>query len=374
MSSLAAVDIPDVRNVASTGGLPAPREGHIPSLDGVRALAFLIVFISHAGLKNLVPGGFGVTIFFVLSGYLITSLLCIELERHGQIDIRSFYLRRAFRILPLLYITLAVAIVLGLAGETGGPVTLGAVLSQGLHWSNYYLIAHGPDSVVAGTIVLWSLAVEEHFYLLFPILFRFTSKGLSRRALGWLLASACVACLCWRLVLILVLHQPGVRTELGTDTRFDGLLFGCLMAVVANPARNDVNWMTLNRVRWAALMAVPVLLLTFLYRNEVFRDTWRYTLQSIALLPLFAYVIRDRFSLAFRALNLRWLAELGTLSYGLYLVHAVVLEWFIRHLQTSKFVLGAATLATAILVSKLLQLGVERPMLRLRKRWAIVRA
>src|ERR1700681_1796400 len=349
MSSLAAVDIPDVRNVASTGGLPAPREGHIPSLDGVRALAFLIVFISHAGLKNLVPGGFGVTIFFVLSGYLITSLLCVELERHGQIDIRSFYLRRAFRILPLLYITLAVAIVLGLAGETGGPVTLGAVLSQGLHWSNYYLIAHGPDSVVAGTIVLWSLAVEEHFYLLFPILFRFTSKGLSRRTLGWLLASACVACLCWRLVLILVLHQPGVRTELGTDTRFDGLLFGCLMAVGANPARNGVNWMSLNRVRWAALMAVPVLLLTFLYRNEVFRDTWLYTFQSIALLPLFAYVIRDRFSLAFRALNLRWLAELGTLSYSLYLVHAVVLEWFIRHLQTSQFVLGPPTLARASL-------------------------
>ena len=143
------------------------------------------------------------------------------------------------------------------------------------------------------------------------------------------------------------------------------------------PTGSLVLLMTMGTVlvtRWAALMAVPVLLLTFLYRNEVFRDTWRYTLQSIALLPLFAYVIRDRFSLAFRALNLRWLAELGTLSYGLYLVHAVVLEWFIRHLQTSKFVLGAATLATAILVSKLLQLGVERPMLRLRKRWAIVRA
>jgi hypothetical protein len=257
MSSLAVVDIPDVNAVASTGNLSAPGEDHIPSLDGVRALAFLIVFISHAGLKDLVPGGFGVTIFFVLSGYLITSLLRVEVERYGEIDIRSFYLRRAFRILPMLYLTLTVAILLGLAGETGGPVTLAAVLSQVLHWSNYYLIAHGPDSVVAGTIVLWSLAVEEHFYLLFPVLFRFTGRRLSRQALGWLLASACAACLCWRLVLILVLHQPGVRTELGTDTRFDGLLFGCLMAVVANPARNDASWLTLKRVRRAALLAIP---------------------------------------------------------------------------------------------------------------------
>jgi peptidoglycan/LPS O-acetylase OafA/YrhL len=374
MSSLAVVDIPDVNAVASTGNLSAPGEDHIPSLDGVRALAFLIVFISHAGLKDLVPGGFGVTIFFVLSGYLITSLLRVEVERYGEIDIRSFYLRRAFRILPMLYLTLTVAILLGLAGETGGPVTLAAVLSQVLHWSNYYLIAHGPDSVVAGTIVLWSLAVEEHFYLLFPVLFRFTGRRLSRQALGWLLASACAACLCWRLVLILVLHQPGVRTELGTDTRFDGLLFGCLMAVVANPARNDASWLTLKRVRRAALLAIPVLLLTFLYRNEVFRDTWRYTLQSVALLPLFAYVITDRYSLAFRILNLRWLAQLGILSYSLYLVHAIILEWFTRHLQASKSVLGVATLATAILVSKLLQLAVERPLFRLRKRWAVVRA
>src|ERR1700716_896812 len=124
MSSLAVVDIPDVNAVASTGNLSAPGEGHIPSLDGVRALAFLIVFISHAGLKDLVPGGFGVTIFFVLSGYLITSLLRVEVERYGEIDIRSFYLRRAFRILPMLYLTLTVAILLGLAGETGGSVTL----------------------------------------------------------------------------------------------------------------------------------------------------------------------------------------------------------------------------------------------------------
>ena len=346
---------------------------HIASLDGVRALAFLMVFVSHAGLKNLVPGGLGVTIFFVLSGFLITTLLRLEFEKNGDVDLRAFYLRRTFRILPLLYLTLTVAILLGLAGQLGGRITPAGVISQVLHWSNYYLIAHGPNSVVAGTIVLWSLAVEEHFYLLFPPLFRLMSKRFSISAQGWLLAAACAACLVWRLVLILVLHRPEVRTELGTDTRFDSLLLGCLMAIVANPARNNCVWLTLKRIRWAAAVAIPVILFTLSYRNEVFRYTWRFTLQSVALLPLFAYVIRDRGSVAFRVFNLQWMTQLGVLSYGLYLVHAVILEWYLRHLRASNLVIGLATLATAILVAKLLQLAVERPFLRLRKRFARVR-
>jgi peptidoglycan/LPS O-acetylase OafA/YrhL len=352
---------------SSTGRSSGSAAPHIPSLDGVRALAFMIVFVSHAGLKDLVPGGFGVTIFFVLSGYLITTLLRLEFERNGMIDLRAFYVRRAFRILPLLYLTLTVAIVLGLAGQLGGGIKLAGVLSQVLHWSNYHLITYGPGSVVGGTIVLWSLAVEEHFYLLFPILFRFMSKRLSTPTQGWLLVSACAGCLLWRLILILGLHQPGVRTELGTDTRFDGLLFGCLLAVVANPVLDASRWLDLKRLRWTAVLALPLILFTFIYRNEAFRETWRYTLQSVALLPLFAYVIKDRGSIVFRILNFRWMAQLGVLSYSLYLVHAIVLEWFTKHLQAPKFVIGVATLATAIVVAKLLQLGVERPLLRIRK-------
>jgi peptidoglycan/LPS O-acetylase OafA/YrhL len=350
-----------------TGKTPAAGVSHIPSLDGVRALAFLIVFVSHAGLRDLIPGGFGVTIFFVLSGYLITTLLRAEFERNRVIDLRAFYLRRSLRILPLLYITLTAAILLGLAGQLGGQITLAGILSQVLHWSNYHLITHGPDSVVGGTIVLWSLAVEEHFYLLFPLLFFFITRRLPKQAQGWLLVLACAGCLAWRLTLILVLHQPGARTELGTDTRFDSLLLGCLMAIVANPVRDNSRWLDLKRVRWASALAIPVLLLTFLYRNEVFRETWRYSLQGVALLPLFAYAIRDCDSFVFRILNFRWMAQLGALSYSLYLIHAIVLEWYTRHLRAPKFVVGVATFITAIGIAKLLQLSVERPLLKFRR-------
>jgi peptidoglycan/LPS O-acetylase OafA/YrhL len=346
---------------------------HIPSLDGVRATAFLIVFVSHAGLKDLVPGGFGVTVFFLLSGYLITTLLRMEFEKKGSIDLRAFYIRRAFRILPLLYITLAFAIFLRVTHQTGGEIHATAIISQVLHWSNYYLIYRAPEAVVGGTIVLWSLAVEEHFYLLFPVVYRYINRTLDRRTQGWVLLFACAACLLWRIVLIVGMHQPPVRTELGTDTRFDGLLFGCLMAIVANPALDSSPWLSLKRIRWAALLGVAGVLFSFLYRNEAFRFTWRFTVQGVALLPLFAYVIKARGSQIFRVLNASWLAELGVLSYSLYLVHAIVLDWFTIHLHSSRPVVGSVALAAAIVIAKLLQHAVERPMQGLRRRYAKIR-
>jgi peptidoglycan/LPS O-acetylase OafA/YrhL len=369
MPSVASITIPDSSAVRPASPSSPPGEFHIPSLDGVRALAFLMVFVSHAGLKDLVPGGFGVTIFFVLSGFLITTLLRLEFEKNGNVDLGAFYLRRAFRILPLMYLTLAGAILLGLAGQLKGTINWAGILSQSLYWTNYYLIANGPNSLVAGAFVLWSLAVEEHFYLFFPPIFRIMNKKFTPNAQGWFLASACAACLVWRLVLIVVMHRPTVRAELGTDTRFDSLLFGCLMAIVANPVQNTPRWLTLDRIRRAAMLAVPVLLFTLLYRNEAFRYTWRYTLQNLALLPLFCYVIKDRGSLVFKILNFRWMTQLGVLSYALYLIHAIVLEWFSNHLTASTFVIGIATLAISLVIAKILQLWIERPSQRLRKRF-----
>ena len=139
------------------------------------------------------------------------------------------------------------------------------------------------------------------------------------------------------------------------------------MAIIANPIRDDLPWLGLRQIRWAAILSIPILLFTFLYRNEAFRETWRYSLQGIALLPLFTYVIKDRGSLVFRFLNLRWMAQLGALSYSLYLVHAIILDWFTKHLHAPVFVIAVSTLATAVMIAKILQLAVERPLLGFRK-------
>jgi peptidoglycan/LPS O-acetylase OafA/YrhL len=94
----------------------ANRAFYLPCLDGIRGLAFLLVFVAHAGLGRLLPGGLGVTIFFFLSGYLITTLLRLEIEDTGTISLRNFYVRRALRILPPMYVTLCIVALLGLYG------------------------------------------------------------------------------------------------------------------------------------------------------------------------------------------------------------------------------------------------------------------
>src|SRR4051812_40780121 len=162
-----------VTALGSVASIPrvAPRNVsmHIPSLDGIRAVSFLLVFLAHAGLAHLLPGGFGVTIFFFLSGYLITTLLRIEFDVTGSISLRLFYLRRILRILPPFYLILALATLLAFVGVLKAPLLPLGVLSQALHFSNYYAAHNGYYGLAAGTGVYWSLAVEEHFYLVFPL-------------------------------------------------------------------------------------------------------------------------------------------------------------------------------------------------------------
>ncbi len=149
----------------------APSKFYIPSLDGIRTIAFLLVFISHAGADRSFTGDFGVTVFFFLSEYLITTLLRREYEENQVINLKHFYLRRLVRILPGFYLVLFVASILTLIGVLGGEIQLPAFLSQALHYYNYYQTFVAFDGVALGTDVYWSLAVEEHFYCIFPFFY-----------------------------------------------------------------------------------------------------------------------------------------------------------------------------------------------------------
>jgi peptidoglycan/LPS O-acetylase OafA/YrhL len=140
----------------------------IPSLDGIRALSFLIVFVAHDNFKP-VPGLFGVAVFFFLSGYLITTLMRIEIENTGTISIEGFYLRRAFRILPPFYIVLLLIILVVKAGVLPGYYDSADLTASVLYVTNFWNIYAHPIQM-PGFNIFWSLAVEEHFYLVFPFL------------------------------------------------------------------------------------------------------------------------------------------------------------------------------------------------------------
>jgi peptidoglycan/LPS O-acetylase OafA/YrhL len=131
----------------------------------------LIVVVSHSGLGALVPGGLGVTIFFFLSGYLITALMLAENERTGKIYILNFYVRRIFRLMPPLFVTLGIAYGLTYVALLLGSITVRGLSAQLLHFANYHTIFFDlGNTVPEGTGILWSLAVEEHFYIILPTL------------------------------------------------------------------------------------------------------------------------------------------------------------------------------------------------------------
>lgn len=288
--------------------------GEIPALNGFRAIAIWFVMLSHVGMERLVPGQFGVTLFFFLSGYLITSLLRLEFLRTGTISFKSFYFRRAVRILPPLAFAVALAAAMSFTGLLR-PLFYPGLISDALFLSNYFPLSGVP-------IGLWSLAVEEHFYFVFPLVaFLFLSRG-GPIACAKFCAVACVFTLGVRLVEVARL-EDFAEVNFWTHTRIDSILFGSILACWNNPVIDEDDRLPRKWISYA--IGAALLASTFVYRDEAFRQTFRYSVQGLALILIFNAAIRDA-TFARRLLDsapMRWVA---LLSYTLYLVHSLVVE------------------------------------------------
>jgi peptidoglycan/LPS O-acetylase OafA/YrhL len=363
----------------------APREravvarrvpSHIPSLDGMRAASFFIVFVSHAGLKDIVPGGFGVTVFFFLSGYLITTLMRVEADRTGHVNLTNFYLRRALRILPPFYIVLVAATALAALGFLDGTLQPMAVASQLLHFSNYWIAAHGGGGVATGTGVYWSLAVEEHFYLVFPaVLLALNGLRLTGRQKAFSFWGICALVLAWRCVLVLLLHVDVERISLCSDTRVDSITFGCALAVWNNPAIDgpapDGIGSRSESALWRLIVlpaGIALLLVTFVVRGPVFRETLRYTVQGVALTPIFMMAVRHPQWRVFRLFNWRPMRFVGSISYSLYLVHHVAIKAVEQHPRLGGVAGALVALFISFAIAWAIHVVVEKPCAQLRRR------
>ena len=338
---------------------------HVPSLDGIRAGSFLIVFGSHV-FSTLIPGQLGVTIFFFLSCFLITTLMRAECEKNGTVNLGRFWLRRALRILPPLFLVVLGSALLSLALYPPGTVHGPALAAQLLFYANYY---DGHPSV-PGTAVVWSLAVEEHFYLLFPLLYVAMQRWrLPRRHQAWLLWGLCAAVLVWRCVRVIAMHTPTGRIISGTDTRIDSILFGCALAVWNNPSL-DRPVLTPNLLKYLLLpLAVAVLLASAYASSATFANTLSFSLQGAALTVLFVAAIRLHDWPPFRVLNWRPVVFIGVLSYSLYLVHDVLLHAVVQVWTPHHASLGVVVALTlSVMVAWVIYEFVEKPCARLRKR------
>jgi peptidoglycan/LPS O-acetylase OafA/YrhL len=348
----------------------------IPSLDGFRAIAVALVFFAHGGLEHVIPGGLGVTIFFVLSGFLISTLMRIEYAATQRIDYRGFYLRRLLRLMPPLIIIVGIVSILSMLAVVT-PFSSGGLFSVLFYYGNYFVIAHHFQGIPDGLGVVWSLAVEEHYYLLYPplaaVLLRIGRVGLSFATL----AALCLAVLAWRCWLAL----NGVGAEyisMATDTRIDAILIGCLMALWRNPwldvprldaARAIASSSSSRRDVPLIVLSLATLLFTLLYRDEFFRMTFRYALQSVAVAVLLYFAVARARHWSFRWLNSRPLVYVGTISYTVYLSHHVIIQTLANHWpQLSWLPKTLLAIALTWAVAEPMRRWVEQPCARLRQR------
>jgi peptidoglycan/LPS O-acetylase OafA/YrhL len=364
--------------------LPKPAEaGHryIPGLDGLRAVAVLAVIAYHVNLGWAQGGLLGVGVFFTLSGYLITDLLLGRSGTSGGLRLGDFWMRRARRLLPALILMLAVVIAwVALFHPSQLPDLRGNVVAASLYMSNWWLIFQhvsyfarfGPPSPLGH---LWSLAVEEQFYLLWPWLLwlglRFTPErnpGSGRRprlAVATLILAAASA------VAMALLYHPGFdpsRVYDGTDTRAFGLLIGAALAVVWPSRRPRVgNDAKLSRtLDVMGLIGLVVIGLLVWRTNQYSPFPYRggMVVLSVATAVVVLAVVNPGSRLG-RVLGMRPLRWLGVRSYGIYLWHFPVIVLTAGALR-GRFDLPRASLqvlATVALAALSWRL-VEEPILR----------
>jgi peptidoglycan/LPS O-acetylase OafA/YrhL len=329
------------------------RHVYVPAFDGLRGVAILPVLLLHVGasvlpngplLSELTRGWYGVDLFFVLSGFLITWILQGEIAATGTIDLKRFYRRRFLRLGPA-YLSMLTAVLMGALLLNRPEVkAIPRILPALFTYTYNYQIA------VGGThfdiiVVLWSLCVEEQFYLFWPTALRWLGI---KRALPFCLI-AILTLTTYRIGLYSWLNwghltaptpDSSVWIYFATDTRIGVILLGCAAALSLRHRRARLMWRWMRESRWLpeTLVVLTGLCVAFVTGGTPSSASWRsatfgYTLEACATAALIGAVFVQPSSMAARALSWRPLAGLGRISYGVYLFHAPI-AWLALHLIT----------------------------------------
>lgn len=313
---------------------PVGGRRYMPGIDGLRALSVLAVIAYHLNIKWAEGGLIGVGIFFVISGYLITDQIINQWERNGRMDLADFWIRRARRLLPATIVMLSVvALWLLIVDPTRLNGLKGGFLSSLFYVNNWWLIFHnvsyfenfGPPSPIGH---LWSLSIEEQFYILWPLLLVAGLKFVRHRGklVVWILACAGVSALA-----MAMLYVPGTdpsRVYYGTDTRMFALLIGCALAVTwpSQKLKDTVTGTSRRRLDIIGGLGLLVLLV-LIYRINEFDDTlYRSGFLMISIISAVVIaVLAHPASLLGKMMGCPSLRWIGVRSYSLYIWHYPVI-------------------------------------------------
>ena len=344
----------------------------VPALDGLRGVALLLMVLFHTLTPPFSGAFISIDMFFVLSGYLICSLLLREWQKTGQISLLQFYVRRFLRLMPALWVFLATLLAL-VFFQYGGEV-FAAARREGV-WAFFYISnwvrALGAAEHMKFFAHTWSLGIEEQFYLLWPAVLCFcVARGGVRRALQAALALA-AACWLWRCTL-LARGAGAERLYNGLDTRLDALMWGCALAawLHGRGAFSAVLQRILQFLAPAA--AAAIFALVFALGWDAWRAPYFYRWTGVAVSWLTGLLIADvvHNPSPVMAQLLRWrpLAFLGVVSYGVYLWH-----WGVEMLLVQRGLGLAQVRLWTFVLTPLAALPsfyvVERPFLRMKSRF-----
>jgi peptidoglycan/LPS O-acetylase OafA/YrhL len=338
---------------------------YIPSLDGLRAISIILVIISH--ITKYFPtidffgfdlGGFGVSIFFVISGFLITTLLLKEKVKHGEISLKNFYIRRVIRILPVAYLFLLCVVILNYAFSMNLPAI--TFVKPMLFVENY-----GDHTKFTPTGHFWSLSVEEHFYLIFPFIL---SKSLKNY-----LITTFVLILITPISILLFFHYKShiflinwiievFKVELGHG--IVAIMVGSLLAIFLFKFPR----IKLPEFKYPDVWLLAILLLSFLFHN------YQLPFIGVIISPIFTSllvlsVIYYRKCLIFNFLNLKPIIYIGTLSYSLYIWQQIFVydqPWGHSFRYGHSLILNIVLLVITAMISYHLY---EKPILKLKERF-----
>ncbi|MSO78574.1 MAG: acyltransferase [Acidimicrobiia bacterium] len=363
---------------SGAGNLPATMSGrlrYLPALDGLRALAVGGVILYHGGIA-WAPGGFlGVDLFFVLSGYLITTLLLGEWRTDGSINLPAFWARRARRLLPALLLVLAaVALYAALIAR---PDELSKIRGDSFATLGYVANWHfifGGDSYFAQFAApsplkhMWSLAIEEQFYLLWPLLvlgllrLRQGANRVFPMVTGGLLVMSVTA--------MFVLHQPGhdpSRVYYGTDTRAQSLLVGALLAMLLRRVPSPTRLSMQRALRGAGVAAAIALACIWATVSDHSDALYRggFLVEALLVSVVITSITQERSGPLGALLSIAPLRWMGQVSYGLYLWHwPIFVVLSPERVGIDGYALFGLRLATTFAVATLSYYFVEMPIRR----------